>query len=185
MFFIDFPIKSYLSNPTHPTTCPRSGYTKPCPSQANQIYYHSLHRYLSAIQVSNMLPTKKLNESSRTPIPFIVKQQSIATQSSIKSMLSSLQSGRYSFTIKIVLATTRTISTNNPCLYFSQFSSLYFTSLLAHKTIPTIPATTSLLYTSVMFRPPIFTFSHPYNPHQKVLSPASAIQLIQAASRAQ
>ena len=86
-------------------------------------------------------------------------------QSSVKSMLSCLLNGSCFFTTLIVLATTPTISTRNPFLYFSQFSPPYFTSLLVHKTVSTIPTIT--LLSSIPLCLPIFTYSHSCHPHQK------------------
>ena len=51
------------------------------------------------------------------------------------------------FTTPLVHATTSTIPTNNPFLYFSHFSTSCSTSLLDHKTIQTMPTNTPFLYT--------------------------------------
>ena len=40
-------------------------------------------------------------------------------------------------------------------------------TLLAHKIIFTIPTNTPFLYTPAIFHLPCFTYSHPYNLHQK------------------
>ena len=129
---------------------------------------HATH--LKKVNLQEYLPFQSQTTQSRT------------TVSSVRSMMSSLQSGSYFFTTLLALAITPTVPTKNCFLYFSQFFAPYFTSLLNPKTIPIIPTSTSFLflYTLVIFYLPIFRCSYPCNFHQKsfsLLQPFSQFRL--------
>ena len=89
----------------------------------NQIYCHSLYKYITTLYEPNTLPIIKL--SLQEPFLFQRKTtQSTKTQSLIQSMLGSLQNGKASFishhpTCSCSLSTA---PTNNPFLYCNQFS---------------------------------------------------------------
>ena len=92
MFFFVFPTTSYpleliyqaLYIPNH------------IPRYANQIYYHSLYIYLNILYGSNTLSTRKLSLQGHLPFQSQTTQ-SITTQSSVESVLNSLQNDRCSF----------------------------------------------------------------------------------------
>ena len=108
---------------------------------------------ISISYMGQMLPIKK-------PFPFQSQTiHSSATQFLMQSKLSSLQNGRCPFIFDY-----STCSSNppppyplSPCnlhqqflSYLSQFSPPYFTSLLVHKNITSIPTNTPFLNTSAI-----------------------------------
>ena len=72
-----------------------------------------------------------------------------------------------SFAMRRAIIARPCLSFAEACLYLRQFLCPCFTSLHVHKKIPSVPTKTPFLYISTIFRLPIFTQSHPYNPHQK------------------
>ena len=116
--------------------------------------------YMSQIRY----PSKK--NSLQELLPFqSQKTQSRTSQSSIQSIQNSVQNGRWS-----IISPHPTFSCNQPCNPRKHFLPLFkaiFTSLLAHKTIRTISTNNSFFDTPVIFRSPIFTYSHSHNTQQK------------------
>ena len=91
-----------------------------------------------------------------------------------------------SFFITLVAnASFPTVPTINPIVHFSQFLSPYFTSLLVHKTIPTISPSTPFLYTLYIFHLPNFADNRPYNSHHNSFplpQPLSQFRLCQGSN---
>ena len=94
------------------------------------------------------------------------------------------KNGKCFFNFHHPTATTPTIPTNNPFLYFSQFFPPYFASLLVRKTITTNPMNTPYLYISAIFHFTIFTYTVIPTITIKNTS-TSTIQPVQAVSRVQ
>ena len=113
MFFIGFPTLSY---PMQPRTA-LIGYTRP---NANRSQSNLLSNY---IQI-NTLTVKHATYQKSKPLRAAFRSNlgnTVNKSSSIQSVLSSLQNGRYSFILKTILAhtTTPAISTKYPFTYFS------------------------------------------------------------------
>ena len=70
------------------------------------------------------------------------------------------------------------IPTNNPFLYYSQFSLLFITSQLVFSSHYSYKPHQHSLYTSAIFFLPVCTYSHPYNSTKNAF-PISTIQPVQ------
>ena len=123
--------------------------------QTNRRYFYVyyIYRYRNTKYEPNRLPIKILSLQCKRCLSFKVRQhnqQYFNLQYKACWVLYKKVGASSFFTIPLVHATTPTIHTNNPFLYFSHFSCPCTTSLLVHITILTIPTNTLFLYTSAI-----------------------------------
>ena len=116
---------------------------------------------------SDMLPIKKLSLQEALLFQSWTTR-SITTPSSLQSVQNSLQNGMWFSNSQSYLCIQTSLQSPRKIRYPT--SAIFYVpvrNLLAHKINFTISTNTPFLYTKSIFHFPIFTYSHPYNRHQK------------------